>query len=333
MERRLLVAATWFAEHLSRHRVGRVDALFASEAMNLAEFFRLRPQLAKKPSVVYFHDNQMPDPDQDGVLESPTDLVNLSSATAATEIWFNSLYNLRTFLSRASGMVARHPELQNANPLPKLTAKAHLVPPPIDLATAHAMALEAPADRRDPRFVLVDARRGDHQVLRETLEAIARRRERIHLTVIGRLDGLPDSLRPTVLDERDHAAHADALTTTSVLLSARTDAAADDLVVRAMTTGCLPIVPNSGVYPDLLPEAFHERCLHDGTARSLVSLLLDAWYLARPGGYEMHVEEAVAPFDAINACKVIDERLEKLAAGTVSVRVATGRSRVAVSMS
>src|SRR5436190_885407 len=167
IERRLLVAATWFAEHLSRNDVGHVDLVFASEALNLADLLRQRPELAKRPSVVYFHDTQLPDPTTDK-FDTPTALVNLNSAMAATEIWFNSLYNLRTFLSRASAMVARHKELASRNPLPSLTAKAHLVPPPIDLAAIHEMASTAPA--RDPgaafntpaaqdvRSILVDGR-------------------------------------------------------------------------------------------------------------------------------------------------------------------------------
>src|SRR3954469_1122964 len=57
MQRRLLVAATWFAEHLSRNDVGNVDLLFCSEAMNLADLFRQRPELSRRPSVVYFHEN------------------------------------------------------------------------------------------------------------------------------------------------------------------------------------------------------------------------------------------------------------------------------------
>src|SRR5215213_7769574 len=60
MERRLTAAAHWFAEQLSRHWVGRLDVLFTSEAMNLADLYRLAPILSKKPSVVYFHSNQLP---------------------------------------------------------------------------------------------------------------------------------------------------------------------------------------------------------------------------------------------------------------------------------
>ena len=56
IERRLSVAAYWFAEQLSRH-VGLAEdryLLFTSEALNLADLYRFMPQLVNKPSVVYF---------------------------------------------------------------------------------------------------------------------------------------------------------------------------------------------------------------------------------------------------------------------------------------
>src|SRR3954465_1165995 len=65
IERGLAVAANWFAEQLSRHWVGRIDLVFTSEAMNLAALLRLVPGLGSPPSVVYFHDNQLPDPSAD----------------------------------------------------------------------------------------------------------------------------------------------------------------------------------------------------------------------------------------------------------------------------
>src|SRR6476659_3093385 len=74
IERRLTAAAHWFAEQLSRHWVGRVDVLFTSEALNLADFYRLMPSLLKKPSVVYFHDNQLPHPSV--TQSSPLEMAN-----------------------------------------------------------------------------------------------------------------------------------------------------------------------------------------------------------------------------------------------------------------
>src|SRR6185295_958054 len=95
IERRLAAAAHWFAEQLTRHFSGRIDILFTSEAMNLADLIRTLPELANRPRVVYFHDNQLP---PEGMrAESPLHLVNLTTANAATEIWFNSLFHLRNF--------------------------------------------------------------------------------------------------------------------------------------------------------------------------------------------------------------------------------------------
>src|SRR5438094_2965882 len=71
IERRLTAAAHWFAEQLSRHWAGRVDVLFTSEALNLADLMRLVPNLMRKPSVVYFHDNQLPHPNSNS--DNPLD--------------------------------------------------------------------------------------------------------------------------------------------------------------------------------------------------------------------------------------------------------------------
>jgi hypothetical protein len=332
-ERRQLVAATWFAEVLSRNGVGKIDVVFSSEALNLADFFRLRPDLGRRPSVVYFHDNQLPEVNAAEQGDRPTDLVNLNSATAASEIWFNSLFNLRTFLSRASGLVARHPELRMRDPMRGLAAKAHLVPPPIDFGSMHDLLSQAPAAaaaERDARSLLLDARGADHAVVSEALATLARRHERMELTVIGRVKGMLAALRPITLDERDDAAHVRSLLRSSVLVSARPNATHDDLAVRALGSGCHPIVPNTGLYPALLPEPLHAPCLHDGTAESIAARVLDAWYLERPTGLEFLLDEVLAQFDAIRACRVIDQRLEMLApVATPSLRI-TSRGRKAV---
>jgi hypothetical protein len=313
MERRLLVSATWFAEHLARNKVGPVDLIFASEALNLADFFRLRPEMARRPSVVYFHDNQLPEQGAHHV-ETPTDLVNLNSAMAATEIWFNSLYNLRTFLGKASALVARHPELSVRNPMPSLAAKAHLVPPPIDLSLVQELTSDSPAWQRDPRSLLVDARDGQGgDTIIELLDALARRGERTETTVIGRLRNAPSSLRYTTLDERDDRAHLRALAGAGMLISNRYQAAHDDLAVRALAGGALPIVSETGIYPEIVPEPMHRYCLHDGSVQSMLDRILNAWYLERPTGMELLLDEMLSNFDAKAACKQIDARLDQLA--------------------
>jgi hypothetical protein len=318
MERRLLVSATWFAEYLSRNAPGKVDFIFTSEALNLADLFRLVPTLAAVPSVVYFHDTQLPSPDSRRV-DTPTDLVNLNSAMAASEIWFNSLYNLRTFLSRASAMVSRHPELQMRNPLLQLTAKAQLVPPPVDLTLLNELAAQSDV-KRDPRSILVDARGADPKIIGTVLRTLQKRSERLRVSVIGKVKGVPES-RVSFLAERDDAAHLRSLLESGVLVTARPGAPADDLIVRALATRCHPVVPNSGVYPELLPRAMHPHCLHNGSADSMIDRILDGWRLDYPAvGHAEELEPILEPFDAIKSCRNMDDRLAKLADGA-SVRV------------
>lgn len=315
LERRQMVAATWFAEHLSRNGIGKVDLIFASEALNLADFLRLRPELAKRPSVVYFHETQLPDPAYE-LPESPTDLVNLNSAMAATEIWFNSLYNLRRFLSRASAMVARHPELQAKDPMRSLAAKAHLVPPPIDLAALHDARFGDGAAERDSRAILIDARETDHALLALVLADLARRREEMIVTTIGRLPAAATARLPwpiTVVGERDNAGMVRTLLASSIFLSVRAGAASDDVAVRALSVGCNVVVRRDGVYPEIVPAPLHGRCLHDGTMDSIVDCLLDAIYMKRVDGLDYLIDEMLAGFDAMHACRRIDGRLEGLA--------------------
>src|SRR5579862_7387901 len=159
IERRLSAAAHWFAEQLSRHWVGRVDVLFTSEAMNLADLIRLLPTLSRKPSVVYFHSNELPDP---GQFESvgPHELVNLSTAQAASELWFNSDYHIQNFAYRTAGRVQRHPELSSRNPLPEMLQKSYLMFPPVELHVVDEIAAQNTIQRQRRR-IFVETRDAD----------------------------------------------------------------------------------------------------------------------------------------------------------------------------
>src|SRR3954470_4720708 len=169
IERRLTAAAHWFAEQLTRHWVGRVDMLFTSEAMNLADLYRLMPTLLKKPSVVYFHDNQLPHPAAKS--DNPLEKANLNTATAATEIWFNSLFHSRDFLSRATALVARHQELQGRNPMQELTSKSRLMLPPVDFTPIQETLMHAPVQRKK-RGIFVETRDANVELLNAALATL-----------------------------------------------------------------------------------------------------------------------------------------------------------------
>lgn len=310
IERRLQAAAHWFAEQLSRHWVGRVDVLFTSEALNLADFYRVIPALARKPSVVYFHSNQLPDPNATG--GNKLDFVNLNSATAATEIWFNSLFHLRTFLNRATALVERHPELSSRDPMSSITSKTQLMPPPVDFSSIHELR-QSGQIRRDKHTIFVDTRDADVRLLNAACGLLTRRGESFQLITVGPLEDLSPDLQRTTLPESDQAAHAQAMLQSGAMISTKRNALSDHHAVCALACGCWPVFPNSGVYPELLPKFLHSSCLYDGSVEQLAGRVQDMWHSSHPDGYENDLQRILQQFDAIGSCKAMDDRLEELA--------------------
>ncbi|MDP9175606.1 MAG: DUF3524 domain-containing protein [Planctomycetota bacterium] len=311
IERRLSAAAHWFAEQLSRHWIGRLDVLFTSEAMNLADLVRHLPNLAHKPSVVYFHNNQLPDPDRP-LSAAPHELTNMSTAQAATELWFNSEFHQQLFSYRASALVDRHRELSSRNPMANIIAKSRVMPPPIDLHPAVEMS-QADVDRRR-RSIFVDTRDTDMDLLNDGLSMLSERGERFELFTVGPVDDFSESFARTTISESDDVAQTAGMSRSSVFLSTRRFAPVDHYAVRALAAKCWPVVPEDGVYVEMIPTRLHECCLYDGTPDGLASRIQDAWHLYDANDAKSDFQTAVHNFDAMIACKAMDERLSELAA-------------------
>jgi len=312
MERRLTAAAHWFAEQLTRHWVGRVDMLFTSDALNLPDLYRLMPNLIQKPSVVYFHSNQLAEAGDER--QGPHELVNLSTATAANEIWFNSLYHLKNFMAKASALVDRHPELSSQNPMPELTRKAHLMSPPVDLNFIREVGKASKTPRND-RLFFVDTRDANVELLNAALATVVRRGEPFELVTVGPVEELSTDLPRRTISETDDAGQIHAMNHAAVYISAKPTTTCDLHGIRALVADTWPIVPRGGVYAELLPKKMHSACMYDpDDADSLASRIQDHWYIEKPTGYAPDVAKILKPFDAIAACKAIDQRLEELAA-------------------
>ena len=319
MERRLAASANWFAEQLGRHFSGHADVLFTSEAMNLANLYRLVPELASRPSVVYFHENNLPSPQS--VQDGPLDLVNLNTATAATEVWFNSTFHLKTFLERGSALVQRHPELASRNPMAAITGKAHLVTPPMDLGyVAEVRDAFPPPPQRQADTIFVETRDADVKLLNWALEMVAGSGQRFRLITVGPVKQLANEWERKTIREIDEPAQVLGMMESGVLLSVKPKATSDYLCVRGMLAGCRPIAPADGVYPELLPESLHASSLYRYDAADLARKLADALDFGGWASQAPDWRKTFRPFDAISACRTIDERLEELADSHVASR-------------
>jgi hypothetical protein len=314
IERRLSAAAHWFAEQLSRHWAGRLDVLFTSEALNLSDLKRLMPTLDGKPSVVYFHSNQLPDPDQPESMAAH-DLVNLNTAQSAGELWFNSEFHRNLFAYRVEAMVRRHAELSSRNPLPELLAKSRVMPPPLELHLANNLRAARPSQRQ-ARTIFVSTRDSDIGLLNMGLSTLAMRGERFQLLTVGPLDKLSKDFARTAIDEADDLAQTAAMLRADVFVSTQRLAPVDLHAVRALTAGCWPILPADGVYMEMIPKKLRNMCMYDGTPDAMASRIQDFWHLHQTDeGAELAFQDSVRNFDAITACKAMDERLSELASG------------------
>ena len=85
-----------------------------------------------------------------------------------------------------------------------------------------------------------------------------------------------------------------------------------------MLAGCRPVAPETGVYHELLPQALHESCLYapspESLAKQLAAALSDTQFAAQPPDWR----RPFAAFDAISACRRIDERLDQMARARIS---------------
>ena len=113
--------------------------------------------------------------------EQDLELVNLNTATAATEIWFNSPYHQRTFIEAAKLLVGRHPELASHNPMAEVAAKSVVMPPPIDLNLVPYVKSLGKAPPRDQRAIFVDTRDANFRILNAALSELGLARRKVPL--------------------------------------------------------------------------------------------------------------------------------------------------------
>ena len=312
MERRLAAAAHWFAEQIARSDVGPIDVLFTCDAINLGDLYQLCPAVVDHPSVVYFHCHQLPDLSKANN-DVCHDLTNLTTATAATEIWFNSRHHVQAFMDGVQALVKVHPELQSYDPLSELQGKVKHVPPPVDLVLASETGDELPI-ACEPSTIFVDTRDADVPLLNAALEILYDLQNEIHLLVTGPAAGLSARFPIKVIAEHSVTAQVRGLLSARAYVSTKISALFDEMAVRALLLMRGPVLPNVGFYRELLPRHLHAGCLYHYSAEGLASGIHAA--LVRPPKFQAQdVASQLHPFDAMTACADIDDRLDQLAEG------------------
>lgn len=311
IERRLEAAAQWFAEVILRRPLMNFDVLFTSEAINLPELFQLCPEVSGHPTVVYFHDNQLPIPGR--AVGRPIDPVNLLTALEATECWFNSLHHLRSFSGRAMAVVRQLPQYFSPDALAVITEKCALVPPPVEsLVPAGESGGGGGGGAVPLQRVFVDLRQADTALLSDALAELERRGEAVELVTIGPRGELSNAFPRQALAEHDEEGATAAMAGCGTYLSTQTDAAFDPRAIMALAAGIRTALPVSGSFQDLIPDGAKGAVLYQPRPQFLASMLQELWSADGAAHPTAELQAAMSRYSAEVAVHEIDDRLSHL---------------------
>jgi glycosyltransferase involved in cell wall biosynthesis len=285
------------------------DVLIATSMVDLATLRGLVPSLARVPTALYFHENQFDYPQhrqQHSLLEAQ--ITSLYSALAADRVLFNSQYNLSSFMEGCSLLLGTMPDRVPPAVVPTLAAKSEVLPVPLDLPAVASTGNYWPGKVRpicsEPlRIVWVG--RFEHDKGADGLLRILQLLEERGVQYELALTGQQFRQAPEVFDRirsefahrvvhfgyfENYSQYLGLLCSADLALSTALHEFQGLAMMEAVAQGCLPVVPDRLVYPEIYPARFrYASRLQDPEqeARSAAALILElaenlARYRAQP---------------------------------------------------
>jgi glycosyltransferase involved in cell wall biosynthesis len=308
---------------------GPPDVVLVSDMVNLPTLLGYaRRSVGAVPVAAYFHENQLLYPVADGGAgpDRQLALVNWLTLAAADLALFNSAHHrdgLMAALPRFLGEVADDRHLQH---LESVLARSEVMPVGVDLD-------DLSPDRRpegdgEPPLVLWNHRwEWDKQLGRalRLLQGLAGEGIEFAVAFAGEQpDHLSAGLRRGVDDLGDRVVHQgflprdeyiDLLLRSDVVLSTAQHEFFGIAMVEAMAAGCVPVLPESLSYPEIVPPEWHDVALHDrrgdGPEGHLRSVLTGLPVARRAVD---GLAAAMRRYDWSVVAPACDDRLERLAA-------------------
>jgi glycosyltransferase involved in cell wall biosynthesis len=262
------------------------DVIFCSDILNLAEFMGLAPRSVQQlPAISYFHENQLTYPVR---LEDERDchfaVTNMTSALAATSVWFNSAFHRDSFLESLTTFLRKMPDYRPTDAVEQIRNKAVVYPPGVNAIRKHG-------DREGVPMRILWAARWEHdknpEDFFEALKILKGRNIEFRVSVIG--EQFSDA--PEVFEwAREYfAGHIDrwgyqktgteyeqALTQADVFVSTAQHEFFGITSVEAILAGAYPMLPRLLAYPEILGlnhDKHAEEFFYDGSVDHLANTL------------------------------------------------------------
>jgi glycosyltransferase involved in cell wall biosynthesis len=276
----------------------RFDLLIAGNMLPLLELKGLWSRKAPHlPSIVYYHENQLLYPLQEGEKRDyHYGFTDISSALAADRLLFNSCTHRDAFLNALPGFITKMPDCKPVWAVEEIAGKSEIMYPGISVRPR-----DKGRDRlKEPPLILWN-HRWEHDKMPETffntLFSLKQKAVPFRLAVTGERYGkVPPVFREAeqrlsrelvhfgYMEERD--AYLRLLRNSDIVVSTAVQENFGLSVAEAVAAGARPLLPHRLSYPELLPREYHDRCLYrsDGELLSrLEELLKNPHTLPIPG--------------------------------------------------
>lgn len=304
------------------------DAIFSTSLMDVASFRGLLPPaLSRLPLVVLFHENQFAYPKQK---EDPRDvqfgMINWTSALCADEVWFNSSYNRDTFLEGAAALLRRMPDERSLDSLKQIKAKSRVMHLGIDHGGS-------PAQSPGPLHIAWVAR-WEHDKRPDLFFAALRklRAQKVdfRLTCLGQsFRTQPEDFKNAQTEFAEEIVHfgfaenveeyRQHLAACDVAVSSADHEFFGIALLEAVALGCLALVPDRLVYPEIYPPS----ALYSGSTQSLADALTQLASEKAKASTLLQLHEAwglkrlAASLDWNTRSSIFDDALEKATQGII----------------
>jgi glycosyltransferase involved in cell wall biosynthesis len=283
---RMRHAAITFAEQVAHEMDDGAewDVLFCSDMLNLAEFLGLAPACVRRlPAIVYFHENQLTYPVQ---VEREYDyhfvFTNITTALAATRVWFNSAFHRDEFLAALPGFLNRMPDHVPLGAVERIREKADVRSPGIGDFPPRGARPAGP-------IRILWAARWEHDKnpgdFFAALRILVRQGVEFRVSVIGEqyreypavFDAARDQFKDYISRwgyQESREEYEAALTEADVFVSTANHEFFGISAVEAIVAGAYPVLPERLAYPEIL-NCVEDAALYfyDGSPERLAAKL------------------------------------------------------------
>lgn len=311
------------------------DLLLVTDMLDLTTFLALtRRRTANTPVALYMHENQLTYPlpadptkgpmrRQLGERDRHYAFINYASMLAADRVLFNSRYHRRSFLEALPKFLRHFPEYKELGSVRPIERRSAVLPVGIDLQRLDPR--RAFQRSEEPPLILWNQRweyDKNPEAFFAALHELAGAGVAFRLALCGQQYGK----RPAVFDEAlerlgsrvIHAGHArlpryrELLWEATVTVSTAHHEFFGIAILEAIYAHTFPILPRRLSYPEIIPAAFHEQCLYQGTEELLSRL---RWALQFPQQARREAAQLAATvvrYDWQSLASSYDELLEGL---------------------